>query len=96
MNFRYPEINFYIPKEESSCYVSSLFQALVLIKEISDFYTNSISRPPGIFEWKEFEIQYVFNERSKIIVFHSSYIIYSFPKRKSSKENFLEQIESCF
>lgn len=65
-------------------------------RNISDFYTCSISKPPGIFEWKELEIQYVFNERPKIIVFHSSYIICSFPKRKSSKENFLEQIESCF
>lgn len=39
MNFRYPEINFYIPKEESSCYVFSFFQALVLIKEISQIFT---------------------------------------------------------
>ena len=54
----------------------SLFASTSIIqRDTPDFYTSSISKPPGIFEWKELENQYAFNERSEIIVFHLSYII---------------------
>lgn len=97
MSSIYLKIIFYIPKEESSCEIFPFLTSTGIIqRDIPDFYTSSISKPPGIFKWKELENQFAFNERSKIIVFHSSYIMCSSLKGKIQRKSAFEQIKSCF
>lgn len=77
-------------------YIFLLSSTSINQRDTSDFYTSSISKPPDIFEWKELKNQYTSNERPKIIVFHSSYIISCSPKGKIQRKISLNKLNFAF